>query len=106
VSLIHTLQWYDFVRLLTLVASLYTMYMLVHTYAFHKEDFTPRILDHWASKNLFLFTAFFSAGEAIWNDRDPSATLFLICLASLFALSATLRSRDASDIENTPRYKK
>jgi hypothetical protein len=80
--------------------------MLVHTYAFHKEDFTPRILDHWASKNLFLFTAFFSAGESIWGDSEPSATLFLTCAASLFALSATLRSRDPADIENTPRFKK
>lgn len=98
----NNLQWYDYVRLATVLTSLITMYLLIHTYVFHKEDFTPKILDHWLSKNFFLFASFYSGAEAILYDRPVSSTVFVVCAASCFALSATLRSQSPSDIQNQP----
>lgn len=94
---IFDLQWYDWVRILTIVTSLLNMYLLMHTYYDHQAEFTSKVRDRWLSKNLFLFAALVSALESIVVDRTPSLTLYLICFAVLFSLRATFRSSSPNE---------
>lgn len=91
------LQWYDFIRMATALSALVSMYLLIHTYALHKVDYTPKIMDRWLSKNLFLFAAFYSSLEAIVLNRPGSGTIVVMFLATAYALRSTLASATHHD---------
>lgn len=88
----ETFQWYDWIRVFTVTASFISMYILTRSLVYHGQSDAPQaVFSFFLAIIALLFLPFVGGIEAISSDRPANGTLFVSCLASLFAINAVSR---------------
>lgn len=85
-----SMEWYDYVRLVNAAVALGAMYLLGQSWRRRNKIYTDRLKDFWWSLNALLFCVFMGNLEQIIRDRDESWTLFVVLVAALVAVKASL----------------
>lgn len=90
--MLDTIQWYDYVRMFTVLASLISIYILTRSLVYHGQSDAPQaVFTFFLAIIALLFLPMVGGAEAILNDLPPDGTLFVAALAVLFALNAVSR---------------
>ena len=85
------LQWYDWVRFLTMLLALVSLYLSARRFRKNRKTYTRRLKDLWWAMNALLILVIEGSLEAIVSDVPGGPRTILSFLVSLVCLRATTR---------------